>query len=642
MGGPQRWAAMPSLLDRFRKRKLVQWALAYLAGAWLLLQVLHLLGATYAWPPLIMRSAPVLLAIGFLAALVIAWYHGEKGSQRVSGMELLMLSGILVVAAAAVAFVRGDPEAAAGRSAPAEPSAAALRPELAPLERSIAVLPLTNLSGDPEDEYFSDGITDEIITTLSGIRDLRVISRTSVMRYKDTEKSLREIADELGVTHVLVSSGQRDGERVRIRAQLIDAGTDTNLWAARYDRPLEDIFAVQSDIAQQIARALQATLTPTQQERLDKRPTTDLTAHDYVLQARHYLRHPIPRNIGIALSLFRRALELDPAYADASTGLAAASYWQYFLDGDRAWLDSAVVAAQRALSMDPEFTQGYVQLGWALDLRGEREAALEAHRRAVNISPNVSDGLANVYHFGFGRLDDAARWWGPVLRTDPTDAGMHWRAAWTYLHLGMFARARVLLERAVELQPETAWPRYHLALTHLLEGRRDEARTKIQRMLAVAGDDPSALLFAGHAAMALGDSSAARSYFEGGLTGAPDWNGAHGALALAWILQRSGETERARAFLRDAATRFERRWGGHPRRPEDYADLARIRVLEGDREAAIRALEAGVQRGWRILYERPNDPIFDSLRGDPRYDRLIAEVEADIARMRERVEREGW
>jgi eukaryotic-like serine/threonine-protein kinase len=642
MGGPQRWAAMPSLLDRFRKRKLVQWALAYLAGAWLLLQVLHLLGATYAWPPLIMRSAPVLLAIGFLAALVIAWYHGEKGSQRVSGMELLMLSGILVVAAAAVAFVRGDPEAAAGRSAPAEPSAAALRPELAPLERSIAVLPLTNLSGDPEDEYFSDGITDEIITTLSGIRDLRVISRTSVMRYKDTEKSLREIADELGVTHVLVSSGQRDGERVRIRAQLIDAGTDTNLWAARYDRPLEDIFAVQSDIAEQIARALEANLTPAEQARLQRPRTANLLAHEYVLRAREFFNRFNLRDNDAGFELLRQARELDPAYPDAYSILSQGFAHRYWLTGDRRLLDSAVAAGQQAIALDSTLALGYRNLGWALDYRGDREAALEAHLQAVQLNPGFSDGLANLHHFSFGSLDEAVRWWRPALETDPTNPYAFLNAGRAYLSLGMTDRARELLDNSIAFEPEFGWAHYHLALVSLHEGKHEEARAQIRQMLAITREHPRSLALAGLAAMAMQDFHSARGYFERGLSEAPALERLHASMGLAWILQQSGEVERAHELVNRVAREFEQFWGGQPRRPEDFVALARIRLLQGDREDAIRQVETAVRQGWRLLYDQRNPPILGSLRGDPRYDRLIAEVEADIARMRARVERKGW
>jgi TolB-like protein/Tfp pilus assembly protein PilF len=635
---------MQTLWLRLKERKLVQWALAYLAGAWLLLQVIHLLGEQFEWPLALLRSITLVLGVGVFAAIVIAWYHGEKGAQRVSGPELLMLAGLLVVAGGVVWLVsRGSTGAGAeaahvGLPAPGQP---ALFPAV-PIERALAVLPFDNLSADPENEYFSDGITDEILMMLANIGELRVISRTSAMRYKGSDKSLREIAFELGVAHMLEGSVQRSGDRVRITAQLIDARTDVSLWAERYDRPLEDIFAVQSEIAQRIAQALQARLSAAERTRLDRRPTDNLTAHDYVLRGWDHLRRNTRPDLGLAFSLLRRATELDPTYPDVLVALSEAFQAENWYVGDRRLLDSAVVAARRALTLDPELALGHSRLGLALDHLGEREEALEAHRRAVELSPNLSDGLANLYHYGFGRLDEAARWWHPALATDPTNGYLSWLAGRTYLHLGMPARARALLDRSLEFQPNNSWTHYTRVLTFLLEGRDEDAHAQIHAMFSATGESPHALLFAGHGAAALGDLPVARRYLERGLSGAGDWNTAQGALLLAWILQHSGEAEGAGELLRDATARFERRWGGQPRRLEDYVDLARIRVVERDREEAVRQMQEAAGLGWRFLHEHTGDPILESLRGDPRYDRLMAEVKADVDRMRARVEREGW
>ncbi len=639
---------MSALLDRLRERKLVQWALAYLAGAWLLLQVLDVLGQNFDWPRAFFRSATIVLGVGFLAALVLAWYHGEKGRQRVSGPELLMLGALLVIAGGMVWLVgrssAGAGADAADRSSPESGQLAFA--SAAPVERSIAVLPLANLSGDPENEYFSDGITDEILTTLAKVGDLRVISRTSVMRYKNTDKSLREIASELGVAHVLEGSVQRAGERVRINAQLIDASTDQHLWAERYDRPLEDIFAVQSEIAQQIARALQATLTPPEGARLDRRPTVNLTAHDYVLQARDYLRRLSYRDHQIALTLFRRALELDPTYADASAGIAAAFLWSFWWTGDRAMIDSAVAAGRRAVSLDPELAEGHAYLGWALQSAGDREAALEALLRAVELNPNLSEALAalaTLYAWSFGRLDEAVRWWTRAHERDPINTYILSQAGLVYLHLGMHTQARNLLESAVVFDPGLSYAYYHLANAELDRGRTEEARAQLQRMLAAGASASDALIFAGHVTAGMDDLAAARRYLERGLAGAPsDVPKIEGTMLLAWILRKSGESERAQILMRNAAAWLDRRWDGSPRRNEDYVNLAIIRVLEDDREGALRAMDEGVKRGWRFINYRPNDPVLNSLRGNPHFDRLMAEVEADIARMRARVEREGW
>jgi TolB-like protein/Tfp pilus assembly protein PilF len=631
---------MENLWLRLKERKLVQWALAYLAGAWLLLQVLDVLGQNFDWPRSVFRSATVLLGIGFLAALVLAWYHGEQGRQRMGGVELLMLTGILVVAGVAMALVgRGEDAQAEARLGGAAPEITLPRAE----RNSVAVLPFANLSESRENEYFSDGITDEILTTLANVRDLRVISRTSVMQYKGTSKPLRQIASELGVAHILEGSVQRAGERVRINAQLIDVQTDQHLWAERFDRPLEDIFTVQSEIAQQIARALQAELSPVEQARLERRPTTNLVAYDFVLRARNLLQIPDRQTYEAALELIHEALVLDPTYSDAFAARAIGFRGLYWFHGEAGWLDSAVVAARRAITLDPDFAPGYEELGNALTLRGNREAAFEAHRRAVELNPNLSAGLANLYDYDFGRLDEAAHLWERTLETDPTNAIFLWLAGRTYLHLGMPERARALFGRAKKVQPAFHWLGYFASLTFLAEGRPQQARAEVQRTLAETRNSPDAMLWAGQITAALGDLSAAGHYFERGLPEPTStWEKERAELTLAWILQQSGEAEQARRLLQEASSRFKNRRRGHSLRPEDYAESAQIRVVAGDHEGAIRELQEAVRNGWRHYLQYPGDPILNSLRGDPRYDRLMAEVRADVDRMRARVEREGW
>lgn len=637
---------MTALLDRLRERKLVQWALAYLAGAWVLLQVLDLLSNTYTWAPAIMRLLPVLLGVGFCAALVLAWYHGEKGQQRISGPELLILAAVLAVGGG-VLWLLGRPapptaEAAAASTSPSseQPFGSTVVPE-----RSIAVLPFVNLSESKENEYFSDGVTEEILTTLANVGELRVISRTSVMQYKGSTKPLREIASELGVAHVLEGSVQRAGDRVRIRAQLIDAATDQHLWGERYDRPLEDIFAVQSEIAQQIAQALQVRVSEAEKARVVRAPTATISAHGLLLHARQYARGD-PRDLDIALAMLRRARELDPNYPDVHAELS-----NTFLILDRRTnpgpeerrlqLDSAVVAARRAIELDPDFAPGYAALGFALDLRGDRDAALQAHQRAVHINSSLSAGLANVYEYSFGRLDEAARWWKPALRADPTNRFIVFLAGRTYVHLGMPDRARPLLEKAIALAPGFSWPVYYLSLTYLQQGRPEEARATIRRMLdATAGpnDVLVGLTFASQAAAAWGDLEQARHYAEtAGDSLQPKAPAGASLPIIVWGLQRSGQTARADTLLRriSGAT-------GSPRRPEEYVDLVRLRILQADRGEALRLFEQAVEQGWRLYNDRPNDPILNSLRGDPRYDRLMAEVKEDIAQQRARVEREGW
>jgi TolB-like protein/Tfp pilus assembly protein PilF len=553
-------------------------------------------------------------------------HHRLWGMPRAASVILALAAVGGLAAAGAAARLGGGP--------PATP---------VPVERSIAVLPFANLSTDEGSDYFSDGITDEILMALANARDLRVISRTSVMRYKATSKPLRQIADELDVAHVLEGSVQRLGNRVRINAQLVDARSDQPLWAQRFDRPLQDVFAVQSEIAHEIAVALRANLNARERARIERRPTDNPIAHDYVLRARNLLQIPDLLPTEAALGLSREALLLDSTYADAFAVHANALRVNYWLHGEAAWLDSAVVAARRAIALDPAFAPAHAELGWALGWQGERGAALEAHRRAAELNPNLVHGLADLYTYDFGQLDEGARWGRRALQTDPINTISLWLIGRTYLHLGMPERARQQFARAKQVEPAFHWAGYFTSVAFLAEDRPVEARAEIERTLAAARESSDALVWAGHIIAGLGDLATAKTYFERGLPGASwAWEKEQALPTLAWILQRSGEPDRADHLLQQAVDYFETRRRGHPRRPQDHAELARLRVVAGDPEGAMRELEAAVRTGWRALHEIPGEPVLNSLRGDPRYDRLMADVQADVDRMRARVEREGW
>jgi TolB-like protein len=304
-----------ALLSRLRERKLVQWALAYLAGAWVLLQLITLLGTTYAWPSWLLRSAPVLLAVGFVATLVLAWYHGEKGRQRASGTELLMLGALLVIAGAAVTWVGRGAERPLAAEEPSGSAGAMVE------GKSLAVLPFADLSEGRDQEWFSDGLTEEILNTLARLGELRGSARNSSFQFKNRAVDAREVGRQLGVAHLLEGSVRRSGDRLRIAAQLIRAGDGFQLWSHSYDRHLDDVFAVQMDIAENIARVLDVVLDDARRERMVATGTRDPEAFLYYLRGRaeyeaaHALGLDTNDRLWDGNTWFERALAIDPAYA---------------------------------------------------------------------------------------------------------------------------------------------------------------------------------------------------------------------------------------------------------------------------------------------------------------------------------------
>ncbi|HXS72763.1 MAG TPA: hypothetical protein VN725_01880, partial [Rhodanobacteraceae bacterium] len=247
---------MTEFLQRLKQRKLVQWALAYVAAAWAVLQALGLAVDSYDWPHGVMRVAFAVIALGFVVALVLAWYHGERGAQRVSGAELLLIALVLAIGGGLLwRFERSSPSAATIAS-----TAPAAAPTMEIPAKSVAVLPLTNESGEKDQQYFSDGLSEDLITALSQFAGLKVINRDSSFQLRNSKDSVRAIGEKLGVAHLLEGSVQRLGDEVRISAELVNCADGSTLWSQHYDRPYKDLFALQDDITRAVANALKAKL----------------------------------------------------------------------------------------------------------------------------------------------------------------------------------------------------------------------------------------------------------------------------------------------------------------------------------------------------------------------------------------------
>src|ERR1035437_2609864 len=299
---------LSNLFEEIKARKIRKWAAIHLSTGLTLLGVANLIGTRYNLPLFIFDLILVISVFGLISVIILAWFHGKEEHQKVTLKEIILHSTVVICAAIGIVFYVDSPNVGT----------------VSIDANSIAVLPFENLSSSKEDEYFSDGVTEDILTQLSKIEKLKVVSRTSVMQYKNTTKSVREIGKELGVETILEGSVRRFGNRVRIVGQLIDAKTDKHLWADTYDRELKDIFLIQTEVATKIAASLKTELSSTDREKLKWNPTKDVNAYGFYLEGReHYNRYKLDENEK-AIVLFRKALELDPGYALAYTGLADA------------------------------------------------------------------------------------------------------------------------------------------------------------------------------------------------------------------------------------------------------------------------------------------------------------------------------
>ncbi len=457
---------------KLRRRKVVQWGLAYAAGAWALLQVVGFATDTFDWPRLIQQFASIGLTAGLPVVLVVAWYHGDRGEQRVSATELSILSVLLMLGSGALwLYGQRDGQLPPLSAPPVAPTAVQGSPAASADERpSIAVLPFENRSRLDDDVFFVDGIHDDILTQLSKVSALKVISRTSVEKFRDTQLSTKEIAGQLGVRSILEGGVQRAGDRVRINVQLIDAASDAHLWAESYDRELTaaNIFAIQSEVAAAIAGALKATLTAGEQERVNAVPTQNLEAWENYQLGRQRLAKRTSTGFADADRYFRKALELDPNFALAYCGLAdslAASL--DYTDAPRAaTLERAQAAVDAALKLDSGLADAWASAG-LIEVQGDHsDRAEQLFRRAIDLNPNHA--MARKWYGGLllslAQFEESVAQLEQAARLDPLSANVQQSLGMALEAQGRFRDAASRYRKAIEIDPLMPGPYLFLAL----------------------------------------------------------------------------------------------------------------------------------------------------------------------------------
>ena len=355
--------------------------------------------------------------------------------------------------------------------------------------KAIAVLPFQNMSPDPENEYFSDGMTEEILTRLSKIRELKVASRSTVFRYKGKGVDPRDIGRELGVGSVLEGSVRKLGNRLRITAQLINAVDGFHLWSDGYDRNLDDLFAIQDEVSESIAQALRINLTESERAQLSATPTQSLEAYDYYSRGRHLFYQYTRGGHRAAIDMYLKALELDPNYALAYAGLAVC--YAYFIvrgwDENATWLSKAEEAALKALGIDQRLPEAHFALGYVYEMKEDWDKEEGAMRRVLVLDPNHAhghDSLGDVYYHR-DQLDEAIAEYQTALRLDPFHPRAPIQLAATYEKAGRYRAAIAQLQRTSEILPDFDWTWIYLGDLHYSRANYDQALEAYQRALTI-------------------------------------------------------------------------------------------------------------------------------------------------------------
>jgi TolB-like protein/Tfp pilus assembly protein PilF len=497
---------MESFWQRLRSRKLVEWTIAYLAGAFALLQVVDIMRDAFSWPTVLLRVLTVVVGFGFGAVLVLAWYHGEKGHQRMPTGEVVLLSiiGLLTVGGSWYAAVTAPPAAqpTASQPVPDPPAGGQLVFDPATAAHSVAVLPFDNMTPNEQNDYLTEGITEDIITELGKTPELRVISRTSTMRYRDTDKSMREIGAELGVASILEGSVRVQGNRVRIVAQLIDVATDGHIWADTFDRDLKDIFAVQSEVARAIASALRGELVaPPAVVAGAELPATDPETYRLYSKGKS-LAGGTEDDRSRAVEYLDSAVQRDPRFAPALNALANVQTPMVLdLDptGQIPAAERVMNVATRALELNPASSEARSALAFMRAFRSHDEQDLQAAeasaRQAVESNPNSVP--ARMRHaqilYSQGNSAEAMRELAAAAALDPMSAMVHGQMGEFALSAGQLADAEVHFRKAIQLDSMAASHHVSLGMLHIRAGRTDDAVRELETAARLRPNDPGVL-----------------------------------------------------------------------------------------------------------------------------------------------------
>lgn len=566
------------LIAELKRRRVFRALVGYAIVAFAVLQVIEPVIHGLRLPEWTLSFVVIALAAGFPVALVLAWVFdvSSSGVERTLPLRPEGLSGLrLALAVAGVAALALVPAVAwhltRSSRTPAPPAAPA---------PSVAVLPFVNMSPAREDDYFSDGITEEVINALANVDGLRVVSRTSAFAYKNKSLSVRQIGQELDVATVLEGSVRREGNALRLTAQLISASDGYHLWSKTFDRELKNVFALEDELARSIAEALRPKLL--KDAPLVQRATGSAEAHDLYLKGRHFWSKRTAEDLKEAMGYFERAVAADPTYALAHAGISDSWLLQGEYSAAQDVASKAKPHAYRALELDGELAEAHASLGLISLYEYDWATAERELKRAIELR----SGYVTAHHWyaillaSVGRLGEAQAEAERAVQLDPASAVVNHLLGVVFYESRDPERAIAAFRKALDLNPDFAPAREILACTYASTGRKAEALAEMDRVRASATE---------HLAM------------------------------RAWVLGVAGDLEASRRLLRELEQRSEL-GRAHP------AALASLYALLGDKDRAFALLDrAYAEKDW-MLRDVKVSPIWDPLRKDARFSRLLSQM----------------
>jgi adenylate cyclase len=580
----------PSFFAELKRRNVYKVAVAYAVVSWLLVQVATQVFPFLEIPNWVVRLVIAIVVIGFPIALAIAWAFEAtpEGIKRTEDVDLTVQRGskkhvwiyvVVIAAAISVALFFLGRYTAGNKTAAAAPNESPAK--------SIAVLPFVNMSADKNDEYLSDGVSEELITALSKITGLQVKARTSSFAFKGKNEDIQKIGELLHVSHLLEGSVARAGNKLRITAQLIQTSDGNHLWSDTYDREMQDIFAVRSEVAQQVAATLKVRLLGEEKKRLDQKPTENLEAYNLYRQGRYYADKLSEEGMKKGLGFFGQAIEKDPRFALVYA--AVAETYVLFADvfiAPREAFSKAKDAALKAIKLDDSLAEAHASLGFVhYHYDWDWAAAEKEFKRAISLNPQSAQSYTLYTHYlaGMGRFDEANNQGRRALDLDPLSVSTHWFLGWGAIFAGRGDEAISQFSKAAELDPNNPWVRSFLGRAYLFNGMPQRGIKEMETAERLNPNDSYVLGYLGYGYAVTGRRADALK-----------------------ILQRLDEMEKRRYVSR----------------------FARVYIYAGldDKDKAFEWLEKAYQERSDSLAWFRNDPESKSLQTDPRFAVLMRKI----------------
>jgi TolB-like protein/Flp pilus assembly protein TadD len=589
-----------------KRRNVYKVAIAYAVVSWLLIQAASIFLPAFDAPPWVMKIFIIVIIFGFPVALIFSWafeitaegikleseIEPNKSIARRTGRKIVAVTIALAVVAAGLfvyQLVRPRAHSQVEGGVPSTPNnngLAGARPSIT--EKSIAVLPFDNLSRDPDNAYFCEGVQDEILTRLAKVADLKVISRTSTQHFKSTPDNLPQIAKQLGVAHIVQGSVQKVNDQVRVNVQLINALTDAHLWADTYDRKLTDIFAVESEIAKTIAETLQARLSGSEKSAIAKTPTVNPDAYELYLRGKFFAEKRTGADLRKSIEYYEQAIAKDPNYPLAYVGLADSHLLlsAYGAISPKESISPAKAALKKALELDDSLAEAHASSGLLATLELDLGRGISELERAIQLNPNY----ATAHHWlalplmAIGQLDRAIVEGKRAIELDPLSLICNSDLGWIYFNARRYDEAEAQARKTLEMDSRFVVAHYYLGEVFQFKGELNNAIAEYQKAFDL-NNDPFSLAMLGQA------------------------------------YARQGKTDEARKVLarlrEDAKSRY----------VSPYAFAVVLTGL-GDKAHAIDELERSYDEGGFYISLIKVDPLFDDLRGDPRFEALVQKVVA--------------